>query len=647
MSSEPMDTSAKAWFRKKLSVVEDDALMKLLSVKQLYNLSNDDVYVKWESFVVTQEDGELDPSAQNVEKFQQHLSEAISAANKKTPALKKVRDLNQKRKIDFSSSPGVTLPSTPQLKKQRPVLTSEPDSSPTRGGIPSSPSKLDTDSNTIVETLNPHVEVADLAKSVHLGAHFNPKKYGFRTLFMDLLESADVLDEQIDHVSQQIQDQYKDTEVSLSNPCMSSQFDIICCGRVVPDTPYYDPSHQQGLNDKSLFLETSRFGGIAQRIPMDVSNLEEYSFFPGQIVALKGSNPTGRTFVVHEVLPLPALGTPVSSIEDIQRDQIPGQGSKIFIAAGPFSNQHSLNYDKLAALVHSLNTHIRPQVAVFFGPFLDLTNHAVENGDVVLEGLPQAQQPKNLDELFQTKIKPILEQIDPKIKVVIFPSLKEAISKHMSYPQKSLDRKELGLPKNFKCYPNPCSFSVNEAMFGASNLDIFKDLKDVFKPCMSGEGKLSTNRFDRIATHIFQQKRYYPIFPGSIKKTSMSRQEAEKMAILRDGVAGEDLADVAIGGSRLELPYSGLAELELSLTDVLLIPSEMKYFAKVVNGVVVINPGQFIRPGRDASREDGSYVVLSIKPADETDPDNIEKVEGADTYYHNIYKRCRVDIYKS
>lgn len=655
MSGAPIDAGTKDWFTKKFGVLDETALSKFLVLKKLFNLTNDDVYVKWESFVVTQEHGELDPSGENVDKFQTYLQEAIAAAQqKKTPAIKKVRDLasaKRKPRIDFSLSPGMQLPSTPQLKKHKPALTSEPDSSPTREhAILSSPRKPSAahEANSVIESLNPHVEVTEYALAASVVAEHDPKKYRFRTMAMKLLESADVLDEQIDAVSAQLLHTLKGTEVQLSNPCMSSQFDVVCCGRIVPDSPFYDPLHAHALNDKSLYLETSRLGGIGQRVPLDVSALSEYSFFPGQVVALRGRNPTGRTFVVHEVVDLPQLGVPVSSLEEIRHAAPePQHGTKVFVAAGPFSNQHSLNYDKLLALVTLLNTEIKPQVAVLFGPFLDLTNKAVESGDIEIEGVPASQQPKTLDELFRVKVTPILKQIDPEIKVVLLPSLKDAVSKHTSYPQTSFDRKKLGLPKNFRCFPNPSAFSVNEALFGSSNLDIFKDLKEVYKPSLAGDSKIAANRFDRVANHIFLQRRYYPMFPGSLRKAPISSHDAETLASTKDGLMAEGLADIAIGGSSLEVPYLGLAELGDSLPDVLLIPSEMKYFAKVVRGVIVINPGQFIRPSKDELKEDGSYAVVHIKPANDSDSDNIDKVDGSDLYYHNIYKRCRVDIYRS
>lgn len=38
-----------------------------------------------------------------------------------------------------------------------------------------------------------------------------------------------------------------------------------------------------------------------QSVPLDVSHVKEYSFFPGQIVAVHGSNPTGKKIVVDAV----------------------------------------------------------------------------------------------------------------------------------------------------------------------------------------------------------------------------------------------------------------------------------------------------------------------------------------------------------
>lgn len=646
-------TGTRDWFVKKFGVLDDEAFQKFLSLQSLFQLSNDDVYIKWESFVVTHENGDLDVSAENVTKFQQYLQDSLAQSHsKKTPASKKVRDLAGAKRLasEFSSSPAKRLTATPTLKRRKNDLTvsSDPISSPLKKeALLSSPRKNDADSNTILECLNPNVEVISSVSAVELAANFDPQKYKFRTMAMKLLESADVLDEQIDTFSEQFQAQISDSDLQFGNPCMSSQSDIVCCGRIVPDSPMYDSMVFQNLNDKSLYLETSRLGGIGQRIPLDISKLDEYSFFPGQIVGLKGRNPTGRTFVVHEVLSLPPLGQSASPLLELEENAKKGEGFKVFIASGPFSNQHTLNYSKLESLVDHINDNIKPEVVILLGPFLDITNKSVESGDIELPNLPSNQQPKNLDELFKMAVAPILKKIDTQIQVILIPSLKDSINTHASYPQAGFDRKKLGLPKNFKCFPNPSTFSVNEATFGVSNVDLFKDLKDVYKGGNPEKSKLYSNRFERIVDHVFKQRRFYPMFPGSIKRSMLGKEDVETMTNLFEGSMSEELVETDVGGSSLEVPYMGLTELGDVLPDIFIAPSELRYFAKVINGVVVINPGQVIRANKDPAKEDGSYVVLNVKAPNKSEENNIEPVENSDLYYHNIDKRSRVEIYKS
>lgn len=642
-----IDNATKDWFRTKFGSSDDSAFKRVLLIRDLFHLSNEDVYIQWESFAVSQGDGEMDLSAVNIDRFQLHLQSSLASMHsRKTPAIKKVRDIAvSKRKasdFDFSSSPKNVDPS-PRLKRRSEMPSSEPRYSPSKVEVPLSPRAVaSAEPDSVVESLNPTLVIEELAPSAQIAANFDPEKFKFRTMAMKLLESADVLDEQIDAASLHFLDIYKKSDIQLGNPCMSSQLDVVCCGRIVPDSPSYDATLGLSLNDKSLYLETSRFGGIGQRIPLDLSSLKEFSLFPGQVVGLKGRNPTGRVFLVHEVLLLPPLGAPVSSLQELTEMVPPGVATKVFIAAGPFSNLATCNYSKLDSLILKLNETIKPQVAVLFGPFLDLANKAVQLGDTEDSTLTASQQPKNLDDVFRALITPILKRIDPMIQVILVPSLRDATSKHASYPQSPIDRKKLGLPKNFKCFPNPSAFSVNEVTFGTSNLDIFKDLKDIYRVPSDGSCSIiSTNRFERIANHIFDQRRYYPYFPGAVQSGKSAS------AALYDGVMCEELSEQSIGGSCLEMPYMALSELGDSLPDVMVIPSELKYFAKVINGVIVINPGQFIRPHRDASRAEGSYVLLTIQAPDSEAPDNIEKVEGSELYYHNVFKRARVDIFRS
>lgn len=662
----------------------DEIVEKLITLKKIFNLSSEDLYIKWEQYV-NRAQKDLDLTLVSLDDLQQYLQSTILLSTVRATPSDKSRDYNGssiKRKPIIRSSTGFTSsptsggnPVTPNFKKRRvdeiPIESSPVAFETANNTLMSSSPKFSTtddirvpiinklanqqSSNSIVETLNPHIEILPgytqldedpetAVKPFKLGTNFDPSKYKFRTMSMKLLESADVLDEQIDLVSHQYQESTKDGEnVQFENPCISTQSEIICCGRIVPDSPMYDTLANQSLNDTSLYLETSRLGGIGQRIPLNLSKLLDYSLFPGQIVVLKGRNPTGRSFVVEEIMKLPELGAPLSTFNELFEYEklLENNGLKCLVAAGPFSNQHNLNYTKLENLVEKINKDIKPHAVILYGPFIDMENNSVISGDIELPN--EKHQPKSLDELFKKLVTPILRKINSRIQVILVPSLRDSTVKHVSYPQDSFDRKIFGLPKNVKIFPNPSSFFLNEVLIGGSNLDVFKDLRDVYKA--SQNSQVLSNRFDRISHHIFEQRRYYPIFPGSIKRTPVGK---ESPAELHDGLMAEQLSTTSVGGSSLEVPYLGLAELGDSLPDVLIAPSDLKNFAKVIKGVVVINPGSFIRPNRDAAKEDGSYVLMNIKApiVSKQVDDNVEKVRD-DLYYNNVYGRCRVDIYKS
>ena len=61
-------------------------------------------------------------------------------------------------------------------------------------------------------------------------------------------------------------------------------------------------------------------------MPLNVDKLPGYQFFPGQIVALRGINTSGRDFTVQEILTMPTLGSAASTRETLEahRERIRG-----------------------------------------------------------------------------------------------------------------------------------------------------------------------------------------------------------------------------------------------------------------------------------------------------------------------------------
>ena len=57
-----------------------------------------------------------------------------------------------------------------------------------------------------------------------------------------------------------------------------------------------------------MLLEGSIETSGGRSVALDLKQLDKYTLFPGQIVAMKGTNPTGRLFVPTLVYdPMPAL----------------------------------------------------------------------------------------------------------------------------------------------------------------------------------------------------------------------------------------------------------------------------------------------------------------------------------------------------
>ncbi len=648
--------------------LQPDVVAKLEALMEIFALLSEDVHLQWETFVVTKVELDLALTVENLDRLQQYIQGQIAARQPQAP---------DRRRKPAPVGAGGDAPATPSLKRRKPEETpyrtpaARFDSSPyatanssfgtpgprAHGGqAEGAPVAAAGDAagaatgaatfaagaaagdaaaapHTLVESLNPATPHTSGfgpgdAKPT-LEANFDADKFKFRTMAMKLLESADVLDEQIDAVAQLV----ASGGVELGNPCLANQAAVVCCARIVPDSPVYDASHV--LNATALFLETLRFGGIGQRVALDLTQLRSYLFFCGQIVCLRGTNPTGRAFVVEEVVPLPELGSAVSlrsRLEEFGRLTQRAGGIRVMYVCGPYSNRYTLNYARLALLVARINTEVKPHAVVMFGPFVDVVNGAVAAGDVDggAGGAGGASgtsggAPRNWDDLFRRTVAPILAQIDPRISVVLIPSVRDASATHCSYPQAAFGRKHMGLPKHVRVFPNPSLFLINEVLMGCSNLDVFKDLKEVHK----GEG----NRFERIASHVLEQRRYYPVFPGAVR-----RRNGEADAVT-GGFLGEELAAVEAGGAQLEVPYLGLAELGSTLPDVMVIPLELKPFARVVKGVVVINPGLYILN----EREEGTYAVMDVRL-----PEPGKNVSGeGDEYVHSVFLRCRVDIYRS
>lgn len=143
-------------------------------------------------------------------------------------------------------------------------------------------------------------------------------------------------------------------------------------GRVVCD------SEGGRLNPQSLLLEGSQRSSAGARVRLDVSKAGAgYRLFPGQVVVVRGSNPSGHCVVAAEVLPGHALPLPATPLEQLA--VCASKSQSLVVAAGPYTPTDDLEFAPLAALLDYAAQH-RPDTLLLLGPFVDGEHPAVRGG---------------------------------------------------------------------------------------------------------------------------------------------------------------------------------------------------------------------------------------------------------------------------
>jgi DNA polymerase alpha subunit B len=309
-----------------------------------------------------------------------------------------------------------------------------------------------------------------------------------------------------------------------------------------------------------------------------MSKVPRYQFFPGQIVALRGSNASGHNFTVNEILHIPlmanAASTP-SALEahrqrllggpdamDTDSDPIP---LNVLFASGPYTADDNLDFEPL----HQLCTVAADNYAdalVLAGPFIDIEHPLIASGDFDLpDDAVVDPDTATMATVFKYMISPALNRLaasNPGVTILLVPSTRDVIDKHVSWPQDSFPRKELGLPKTVKIVGNPMTLSVNEMVLGVSSQDILWELKG--EECIS-RPPVTTDLLGRLSRYLIEQRHYFPVFPPT------DRSKYPKTGT-------EDGRPV---GAMLDVSYLKLGDMVNVRPDVLVVPSALPPFAKV------------------------------------------------------------------
>ncbi|KAK9825396.1 hypothetical protein WJX81_000373 [Elliptochloris bilobata] len=317
---------------------------------------------------------------------------------------------------------------------------------------------------------------------------------------------------------------------------MVSQEEALYVGRIVDDA-------EGRLDARALQLEGGLAASQGHRVRLDLAQLPDFRVFPGQVVGVRGRNPTGECLVAAQLiaaLPRPLSRSPVADLERYAR-ATGAAGVSIAVAAGPFTGTEDCAYAPLEALL-AWAAAARPDVLLLLGPFVDAEHPAVAGGLL----------PETFDALFAEQV---LSHVEAYARgpgagahVALVPSPRD-VHHDAVFPAPPLVLPPCA-PINLHALPNPTTFRVNEVVVGVATPDLLKHLAGQ-EAVKVAQGTGAGDRMGALAAHVLGQRSYYPLYPPP----------------------PGTLLDAALGASALPLPCS---------PDVLLLPSDLAPFARAI-----------------------------------------------------------------
>ncbi|XP_022734880.1 DNA polymerase alpha subunit B-like isoform X2 [Durio zibethinus] len=364
------------------------------------------------------------------------------------------------------------------------------------------------------------------------------------------------------------------------DPSVASQRSIFAIGMICCDGEGH-------LNDKSILLQSSVEHSGGQHVRLELNKLSHFSVFPGQVVGIKGHNPSGHCLIASELVDSVPLSVAADMNlprakkqaldEEIQATNLSCAPTEItmVIAAGPFTTTDNLLFEPLTELL-AYATKKCPQLLILLGPFIDSEHPQIKKGTVDL----------SFDEIFQMevlrRVQDYLEYMGPDARVVTIPSVRDA-NHDFVFPQPAFDLDSLNNIHQITSLKNPGIFEADEVKIGCCTVDILKHLSGEEMSRHSMDGTPS-DRLSRLASHILSQRSFYPLYPPA------------------EGVP----LDLSLAPEALHIS---------SVPDLLILPSDIKYFVKVLSlggtseGEEQMKKCVCINPGRLAKGEGGGTFV--------------------------------------
>lgn len=372
-------------------------------------------------------------------------------------------------------------------------------------------------------------------------------------MFQKLLDIREVLSAKIEDLGYALKEHFHIEDFSAIS--MPAQEPVTLLGQIGCDS-------NGKLNAKSVVLEGDQEHSSGMQVPVDLSELKEFSLFPGQVVVMEGTNSTGRKLVaskLYEGVPLPFY-KPTEPLQDCEQQMV-------LIACGPYTTSDSITFDPMMDLIDIVNRD-KPDVCFLLGPFLDARHEQVEN---CLLTVP-------FEEVFNKCLKTIIEGTRSAGSQLVFvPSFRD-VHHEFVYPQPPFSCYDVAKEDKQRVHfvSDPCTLDVNGVVFGVTSTDLLFHMGAEEISSSSGP----SDRFSRILKHVLTQRSYYPLYPPS---------------------------------EEINIDYESFynhAQMHVT-PDVFIVPSELRYFIKDVIGCVCVNPGRLTK-----GQVGGTYGRLFIKRED-------------------------------
>lgn len=377
----------------------------------------------------------------------------------------------------------------------------------------------------------------------------SPLTKPYKYMFEKLRDAAEVLDDTITNLGEEMKELLNTEEYSSLRS--ASNETITAVGRICCDSV-------GRLNAASVLLEGSREISGAAAVPLDLSQLAEFSLFPGQIVGVRGVNTTGNKLVVQEIIPGKVLPLPDSPIT-IKSTAGPVQ---LMVACGPFTTTENLLYEPLTDLLTVVQEN-PPHLLILMGPLLDAAHPHVVNNELS----------ETHDAVFNRCVRIITSTLENTGTQVVLVSSNRDVCSHMAYPTPPY-----GISGPITCVSDPALLDIEGVVVALTSTDILFHL---------GKEEISfppqgSDRLGRLTSHLFRQHSLYPLYPPP-----------EGMCIDQDQL-----------DTHARLPCT---------PHILILPSDLRYFIRDLQDCVVVNPERLAK-----GLIGGTYARIELHtPSDE------------------------------